>query len=68
MEQHLPTKVPRKTEEDGPGAWIPATHVADPEQVSEYWIQPNSFPVVLAASGTSQWMTCAPFSVIFLFK
>lgn len=36
MEQHLPAKVPRKTEEDGPGAWIPATHVADPEQVSEY--------------------------------
>lgn len=35
---HLPTNAPGKTEEDGPSAWPPATHVGDPQRIPNTWL------------------------------
>lgn len=40
LPNQLPVDVPEESAEDGHDAWVPVTHVGDPEIVTGSWLQP----------------------------
>lgn len=52
-----PANSSRKTAEDNPSAWVPNTHVEDPDGVAGSWLQDGPVPVTVAVWGAKQLMS-----------